>query len=352
MKTVGILTFQYSDNFGSELQCYALKKSIENLCDYKVEIINYSYLELRNYFETENLKQKFEDKLEKFKKFREKYFSLSGDLMFSINKNNYPKYDYYIVGSDTVWQTPQTNNDATFFLDFVTHDAKKIAYAASSAGNPSINEMLFKKYLSSFDDISVREQSLKENIKKFVSKEVAVTLDPTLLLTSGDYDKLIKNNNSNHEENYILLYLVYGGYNTPYIVNFTNMIARKYNMEIKHFFPTLPGYIFQNKSESFAFAGVEEFLELIKNSSVIITNSFHGTAFSLIYNKPFYSFYNKKGGERIEHILNKCNLTDRMIKQYLPLNKVSFDINWEQVNIIIEYEKKNSLGFLKNALER
>ena len=102
MKTVGILTFQYSDNFGSELQCYALKKSIENLCDYKVEIINYSYLELRNYFETENLKQKFEDKLEKFKKFREKYFSLSGDLMFSINKNNYPKYDYYIVGSDTV----------------------------------------------------------------------------------------------------------------------------------------------------------------------------------------------------------------------------------------------------------
>lgn len=352
MKTVGILTFQYSDNFGSELQCYALKKSIEKLCDYKVETINYSYLELRNYFETENLQKKFAEKLEKFKSFREKYFSLSGELMFSINKNDYPKYDYYIVGSDTVWQTPQTNDDATFFLDFVNHNAKKIAYAASSAGNPFVNEMLFKKYLSSFSKISVREESLKENIKKYVSKEIDVTLDPTMLLNTEDYAELIGNSSSYHGDNYIILYLVYGGYNTPYIVNFTNMVARKYNMEVKHFFPTLPDYIFENKSESFAFAGVEEFLDLIKNAGAIITNSFHGTAFSLIYNKPFYSFYNKKGGERIEHILNKCKLTDRLIKQYLPLDKVSFDINWEQANKIMDYEKKHSIEFLKNALER
>lgn len=351
MKTVGILTFQHSDNFGSELQCYALKRVIEEISGYHTEVINYSYLKLLNYFETDELKQQFKEKLDKFESFRKKYFQLSGELLYDLHVEDYPHYDYYVVGSDTVWQTPQTGDDTTYFLDFVKHDACKIAYGPSTAGNLNINNKIFEKYIPEFDHLSVREKSLRTFIRKYTDKDIPVVLDPTLLLRKEEYEEIENKDYTLPQKDYILLYLINGGNSTPYIVNFVNMVSRKYNLEVLYSLPGLPEYVFKNRAGSFAFAAPGDFLTLVRNAKLIVTNSFHGTAFSLIYKKAFYSFCNKKGGERIKNILEICGLENRLVEKYLNLGQVSFDIDWEGADKVIECEKENALEFLIKALE-
>ena len=188
---VGILTFHDAHNYGAVLQAYALKKYIQKL-GYEVKIINYHHETIPDGYPKEDNEKRWE----KFNKFiktlidnEEKVYTKEEDL-------EQLDIDFWICESDQIWNTEITRGfNRGFFLDFKTN-GKKISYAVSM-GIPELPkeyEQKFKESLEKLDEISVREESLKQYAEKFVDKKIEITLDPTLLLDVSDYEKLLVEN--------------------------------------------------------------------------------------------------------------------------------------------------------------
>jgi len=356
MKKVGLLTWHYLDNYGSVLQAYALKKTLQKM-NCEVDFINYRK-DAPNNFIVNTLRNIYyytiffvkEDKKRKrnFFFFRKNNFKET-KLFSNVEqlKNYNFNYDFYICGSDQIWASNRF--DEAYYFSFV--NGKKISYAPSLVFDNFTKEQKEKinSYLESFSYISLREKKGIDILKKFTNFDYQEVLDPTLLLKEKEWNKLIKNNKKNADE-YILCYCI--GDDDKYRQKIKK-IAKDNNLKIKN----IHLVDIQNfGDENIKDASPEEFLKLIKNAKYILTDSYHGVLFSLIFNKEFFALKrfsnNSKENQngRIENILTICKLDERFvdINDNFEFNK---KIDYKKVNKIIENKREESIDYLKRGLE-
>lgn len=354
MKRIGITTTIYGNNFGEALQAYAIRKAINEYCpDCQAEIISFL---CKN--QSKLVKPGFElytDRLIKkneiFNAFREQEICLKGVPTQHVCVDNAPVYDKYVFGSDQIWNT-NAWEIPEFFGSFVPDGKPKIAYAASvgmSPNNKGLKEELFEKYIDTFEHISVREGVHCDYLKKFTNKPVYHVADPTLLLDKSIYENWANSVDPQKPKgNYIFYYQPHSADGA--IVSLINKLTRNNKYDVVHTFADIPSIMFYGESISARFSGPKEFLSYIRDSSLVITRSFHAVVFSIIFEKPFYVYVDKKTGSRFESLLSTLGLEDRMIYDYIKPEDVSFDIDYSNAKELLERHKKDSIEFLKNAL--
>lgn len=361
---IGILTFHNAHNYGAVLQVYALKKQIEKI-GHNVEVINYHHSNiLADYPKNKIIKQGL--KIDKTKKisnlirnvysnkfYRNRWNKFDTFIRYNIT-NNEPIYtieeiqklnfDTYICGSDQIWNPDITGGDLSqeFFLYFDT-TAKKISYGASMGRKelPSHLENKFKKYIDGIHHVSVREEELKNYAQKLTNKDIKVVLDPTMLLHKEEYDKI-----ATHKlyEKYLLIFSLV---EDELLTEVAKTIANKLNLNIIEVNDRKKMNYF---CEQVSDASPNDFISLIKNAEFVITNSFHATVFSILYEKKFYTIARKSGNnERMRNLLSMIGEEDRLIddKQKINFNE---EINYKEVKEKIEIKRKESIEFLEKTL--
>lgn len=367
-KKIGILTFHNSYNCGSMLETYAMLQMVKKFSD--AQIINYSskgQQELYSVFQKNNSLKKIIKNLlifphfkrvmlnnKKYEEFKNNFFQLS-DV---VNEERINDKNYYavIAGSDQIWNVTIDDFNEVYLLGWVKN-AKRIAYAPSfGAKNPMMyykDKEYFIKMLKKFDSLSIREKNGQYWIKNMININVPILLDPTLLLDSSDYDKLIdKSFNPKHK--YIFFYSP--SFNRK-ICKYVYKIAKKYKLEVITW-STKSYYIKLIKQFGFILPPYESpsiYLNLIKNAELVITTSYHGTIFSTIYNKKFITV--KNGGmygddDRVITLLEQLNMMERLIPYEFDDN---FDylapIDYSNYNKSIKALKEKSIKYLQKSLE-
>lgn len=335
---VGILTFHDAHNYGAVLQAYALKKYIKTL-GYDVKIINYHHKTIPNGFPREG----YEVRWDKFNKFIKELIDYEQNVYKSEEDLEKLDIDFWICGSDQIWNTEITRGfNRGFFLDFDTN-GKKISYAVSMGITelPKEQEEKFKNSINKLDYISVREKTLKDYAEKFTSKSITKTLDPTLLLNESDYNNLILDNKYGK---YVLIYALEPD---ERLIKIAKMIANEKNVKIIELNDKKQEKYFCDQVSD---AGPHEFLTLIKNAKAIITNSFHGTIFSIIFKKEFYTITRGNRNSRMENILEIIDMKDRLIENvgdFKSIKEQNYEMAFENLNIEVQKSKE----FLINALK-
>lgn len=351
-----ISTLHFYNNFGSVLQAYALKHTLEKLGE-QADVLPYRpNLPEWRYFQSEQLQREYEVKCEKFADFRAKYLGVK-EITDSITPQ-WRAYDSYIVGSDIVWGKEFSDLDAAYFVQFAPENARKIAYAASVILSPdghTENDALFEKWMPTFDAVAVRETSAVERIQPFTSRKVTAVLDPSLLLTKEEYEPLVIENEEMKKEPYLLSYFLT---HDPAVVDYTNMLAKKLGLRVIHYFADYPDRIFAKDAGCFAFAGPGEFLGYVKNASCVFTNSFHGTCFAMIYRKPFYTYMAKRAMlSRVRDTVGRLGMEERFFYDFRDLERVPAGMaecatmDYTAMEQKLEVEKAKSLDFLSRALK-
>lgn len=333
----GILTFHDAHNYGAVLQAYALKKYIQTL-GYDVKIINYHHKTIPDGFPREG----HEVRWDKFNKFIKELTDNEEKVYTSEEELEKLDIDFWICGSDQIWNTEITRGfNKGFFLDFKTN-GKKISYAVSM-GIPELSteyEEDFKNSINKLDYISVREESLKKYSEKFTKKQVNKTLDSTLLLDAKDYDNLVLDNKYGE---YLLIYTLGPD---ERLTEIAKKIAYEKKLKIIELNDKKQENYF---CEQVSDAGPEEFLTLIKNAKTIVTNSFHGTIFSIIFKKEFYTITRLNRNSRMENILDIVGMRDRLIDKIENLENIK-EQDYQKAYKNLEIEKEKSKEFLKKAL--
>ena len=355
MKKVGILTFHDAHNYGAVLQAYALKKYIKDL-GMDVSVINYHHSDIPDGFPkqrpfdesmVEEHKYSEEDhnsRWDKFDTFIKELINNEDKVYTSEEELEKLNIDYWICGSDQIWNTDITRGfNRGFFLDFDT-TGTKITYAVSM-GIPKLEEHYEEKFSDAVNKIhhlGVREETLKEYVKGFTEKEVVKTVDPTLLLKQDDYNDLLVENQI--KDKYVLIYALGPDERLTEIAKKKAeekglKIVELNDMKKKDYF-----------CEQVSNAGPEEFLTLIKNAEVIVTNSFHGTIFSAIFGKDFYTLTRLNRNSRMENILDILGMRDRLLDKVEDLDKVK-EQDYIKAYENLEKETKKSKEFLHRALK-
>lgn len=350
MKKVLIVTLYFYNNFGSVLQAYALRRTLEKLgC--QVDILPYRpRLPEYTYFQETGLQRAYAEKCAKFAEFRRCALDMAGNI--SQTGGQWQDYGAYIVGSDIVWGKEFSGLDPAYFLDFAPADKRKIAYAASvilTECGRTENDALFAEHLAGFDAISVRETSSVESIQRFTEQTVCAVLDPTLLLTREEYAPLEIAVKETEGKPYLLSYFLT---HDPAAVDYTNLLAQRLGLRVIHYFADYPGRIFAEDAGCFAFAGPGEFLTYVKNAACVFTNSFHGTCFSMIYRKPFYTYMAKRAMlSRVKDTVSRLGMEERFFADYRDLSRVSLRIDYAKLEGQLLQKQAKSLAFLTDALE-
>lgn len=372
-KKIAILTQPLHTNFGGTLQAYALQKVLKNM-GHEVETINYRSKEasdlrkllsaFKQIFKCSNIFQFNSNQLEKIqaqhKKFISSYINLSVEInnvdqlsTYFLNK----KIDAVIVGSDQVWREEYSPRIESYFLDFLelSTPIRKISYAASF-GLDTWNfskEMTLKlaEHAGNFHSISVRENSAVGLCKQNLNVAAQQVLDPTLLLDRNDYIKLL-NNDEPKNNNKIFRYILDM---TEHKQNIVNKISEQ--LGGKQVFINQPlkkhkDKFILNDLSDYVYPSIESWIKSFDEADFIITDSFHGTVFSIIFNKPFISIKNKeRGNSRFETLLKIFGLEDRLIEDLddIDIKKLN-NIDYEKVNTIRKEKAIESLSWLRNSL--
>jgi len=353
MKNVAIVTCIGKSNFGNRLQNYALQKVIEDL-GYNVETLeNISYLnDVVNY--EGNYKDYLEYKVEKEKRdysnrFRIAYFEefdknvkFKEGMVTALNIVD-TDYDYYVVGSDQVWN-PHHGKLKDLDLLVGIPDSKRISYAASIGIDElpeSVKDKAKAEWLK-FKAISVREDKGKDIIEELTGRsDVQVNLDPTMLLTSEEWGKLSKRPKQLKTDKYILNYFL--GELSEQRKNEIERIAKENDCEIINIL---------DKNGEFYETGPSEFLYLEQNAFLICTDSFHSSVFSILFNRPFIVFnredINKSMNSRIDTLINTFKLTSRNYEGKITEDNLNHD--YSEAFKILDNKRMEAKEYLRNSL--
>lgn len=363
---IGIITMHKVLNYGSALQTYALQYAVCSL-NYECEIIDYCFnnrkplkgnigAQFINFLKNAILGFPLEKKRKKFQSFYESNYRLSKFQYNSITiKQHPPQYDIYMVGSDQVWNPIHINGDDIFLLSFVDETRPKVSYASSFATTalPDKQIGMYKKYLSRFNSISVREIQGKEIISKLINRDAFVACDPTLLLPINVWDNISAQSNLKLPPQYILVYeLNYMFDPYPEIVHIINEVQKQLALPIV-FLDGRKEYTFFRNSRLIKSSGPSDFINLIKNASFVITTSFHGTIFSTLYDKPLYGVVKnmEDRDSRIKSYLHKVGGHNSIISYNESRNCDKKQLLNLKVNqILIEQYREESLLYLKEIL--
>lgn len=335
MKKIGILTFQRTSNYGAIMQCYALNRKINDL-GARAETLDYHCKALEKKEKIKITKPKTVLKL-MYQMYKQKRCNRFIKKEVRMSKEYFPEtidkadYDAFIVGSDQVWNPKCTNDDKNYYLCF-NNNASKYSYAAS-IGLEEEKAMTIleknKKYLSEFSKISLREYLNIDNEK------VRYDIDPVFLLNKDQWKNICSKKLL--RDKYVFVYTI----GDPIKIDeFTKELAKKENLKI-----------ISNK-KSFEFicnCSPYDFLSWIYNAEYIITNSFHGTAFSIIFNKKFYAECEGKNGvnTRILNLLKLLNKEECILKE----DCFNVDNNYKETNELVERNVQLSNEYLKEILK-
>lgn len=353
MKTVGIMTLHIGDNYGALLQCYALRHVLNSFPNVQGNIINFDPGREFPVYDVEEIQIKYEQKLEKFRQFNKIYNGISERPFTDINSEEAFGYDYYITGSDQVWNTSFVFANEAYFLNFVPQGAKKIAYAPSigiSENSSKIKKEWFQRNIPLFDYLSLREMTHERFLKQFTDKKIYSVVDPTLLLTREDYDELCKDIVYPDGE-YLVLYFLKHDNSATLLIEFANMVSRKYNLKVIYSFADVPSVLFKNGSETFYYSDPKEFVQLIRHAKAVITNSFHGTVFALKYHIPFFTYIVGSMASRVTDLLKSVKMEDRIVKGYRKLSDDMLNVDFTEADKVLEKNRIDSLNYLKLALD-
>jgi len=370
MKTVGILTMHKVLNYGSALQAWATQEIIKKL-GYDAFLIDYTYPnEYHKSFNQKNILQEIkryclhlilgfplEKKRKAFSFFWKNRYRLSVCYQNRDEiRRNPPEYDIYVAGSDQIWNPSQIHEDTTFFLDFVPKGKKKISYASSLAQSRIDGNFknLVEKNLSDFSAISVRERNGVQSLKNVLSVPIEISLDPTLLLTKEDYQVLAEYSQVKISQPYMLVYILKYAYNPyPYATEFIKKAYEQTGLKIVCLdFSAKQRLGIKDVTYLHDAVGPAEFVWLFANASLVITTSFHGTAFALNFGIPFYSIlYDvSTGDDRMKSLIDYCGVGNRGIIKNSSIGQISMDMDLSQIGKSLSIARAKSLTYLKKNL--
>lgn len=387
MKKIGIITISKTNNYGAELQAYASQKKLQ-LLGYNAELIDYLYYKHKNHIATKesapaiafskadkikhsllyrfvspfyedflchfvkkikNRKRNFEN----FHKNNTKYSQEYGSIRALYQANH--QYDVYVAGSDQIWNPSTGTSMAPYFLEFAPKDKLRMSFA-SSFGISVIEKQyysLYKNYISNLDIVGVREEDAVRLVKEIADVEATRVLDPTLLLNKEEWcaviDKPIQ-----RKKKYIVIYVLH---ESEPLIKIAHYLQVKFGYEIikltkrAYFNKTYPKVI------NIEDAGPSEYIDLFMNASFVLTNSFHGTAFSTNFNVPFFAILNRerKNNSRMINFLKMIGLDDRIIwEDFETLSALDtlFQCDFQNANRVLENERKESELFLTQNINR
>ena len=359
MKKVAIITFHNAVNYGAILQCYALQSFIEQHCTCSVDVLDYQPIYFRKVFfdpmkpwtaigfknkgkalakcvllnrEMRSLSRKHRELL---RYMRQKLH------LEPVKQEEDRYYDCYITGSDQVWNLEMMENDTTYLLDFVKK-GKKISYAASFKVSDvdEFAQKAYQKHLPTFDSISVRESNLQAYLQNEYGLKTDCVLDPTLLI-GREFWKSEVNDIPTVSGKYLLLYYV----NMPqHLVDRAFAFAKERDLRV----------VSLNKLRGradyldYSGASIEEFLNLVANAETVFTTSFHGMAFSILFEREFYYEIPEKSynnNARLEDLAGKLDLQAQNLE-----NTAYEEISWADVQARLAEHRRDSVEFLMHAL--
>ncbi len=258
-----------------------------------------------------------------------------------------PRADVYVTGSDQVWNSIHNEGfDGHYYFEGLPADATKMAFC-SSIGREDLDEKekpKVRELLLGYKAISVREDSAA-NILKKLGIESTQLIDPTFLLDRLQWEPFMSERIV--KQPYLLVYTPYNTIDKEMIYRAARLIAAQRGLKVITFSWTMKGESLADKTIKYANPG--DFLSLMHYADFVITNSFHGTAFSINLNKQFFVFQPSAFSTRIESILRKTGLTDRMIFSDAAVES-SAEIDYVDVNRILDAERTAALCFLDQAI--
>ncbi|MGN0417679.1 polysaccharide pyruvyl transferase family protein [Anaerostipes faecalis] len=363
MKKVGIITFHQAINYGAVLQAYALKEVCEEL-GYEAHIVNYAASDttekpkpIHKFMISKNKKVALlnlvrslmsyigdQERWRLFYQFRKEF--LSESVLCTIPEEIIQLgYDVYISGSDQIWNYKITGNyfDPVLFGEMNTN-AQQVVYAASSHDTPFPLDMEFK-----FKDrlekmplaVSIREKKLADYVCELIGVKYPVVLDPTLLAGREIFEKIP--DMSIPKKPYILIYQIDSN---PACDITVRTLEKRFKCDV--YTMTVPrlGSIHGRKG----IAGPEKFLSLLKGADFLVTNSFHGIALSLLFEKQFYVYENGGVMTRIDGLLSELGLLGRKINNSTDIDRSDI-IDYKQINFYLDKLRNESRQFLLDGLK-
>ena len=367
-KRIGILTFHIAHNYGAMLQAYALPTAVKKM-GFQCEVIDYRfpYIDswsrierwndlvekygifwgnmryvnrvLHGYYSKRNMHIKFDAFESNIIPHSEIIYRSRADL------NNMP-YDVILFGSDQIWNSALTDGIAEEYIggfECLT-GTKKIAYAASCGRSDFQDESkaVYYDYLKDFFAIGVREESFQKTLISH-GYDARCVLDPTLLLTAGDWERIITKEKKLYLHNYLLLYAFD---EDEKIYDLTREYAKKHELQI-----VVVAYKKKKTMHGMTVrtdCGPLEFLELFYYANHVITTSFHGTVFSILFHKDFHCIPHLAYHARTDSLLEMFELENHNVNELVSFHDIETD--WEKVDALLEYRRNLSITFLKQAL--
>lgn len=349
---IGIITINDNRNLGNRLQNFAVQETIRRtIPNVFVETIKNTNRKQRG----ETLKVRIRNILHDFKNYKRtsnfrrfnKNINFSKRSFDASNDNSClnKKYDHFLVGSDQVWNPNYGWLNSIDLLSFAKPE-QRIAFSASFGVSEIPKEYNYEvaKQLKQFKAISVREEAGANIVKKLTKRnDVEALVDPTMLLTTDDWDKVAKRPKRYKGEKYVLCYFL--GQLSPERRKEIERVAKEKDYKIISIL---------DKNDPFYASGPSEFVWLEKHAELICTDSFHSSVFAIINERPFVIFDRQgnhaKMNSRLETLISKFELKDRWFNgETISNNNLSVD--YSKAKKILKKEQEKSLKFLKKALD-
>lgn len=363
MKKTATITWVSYYNYGTFLQAYALQQVIKsfgydnyvlddndiikkNTKGYKVKIKHFIFNifsnKYRRYYKSEK------ESIKLYDNFKNRYILLEKNINISYLNQT---YDIFICGSDQIWNpnSLRLSKKEFYYADFTSN--YKISYAPSigSYNIPKDLEEKFKNLIGSFNKLSAREPEGRNEMQRITLNKVHLVVDPTLLLSRKDWNKLLPQN-QNSKEKYFLVYFLS---QNPVYINAVRNYARLHGYKLKMILNDKECF---EQADEVITAGPIQFLESIRNAAFVFTDSFHGSIFSFIFNIQFVTFLRFNGinngqNSRVENLLSLMNLSDRLISEDNITNLYNLtEINFNDVETSLNPYIENSINYLKGSL--
>lgn len=363
---IGILTYHRAHNYGAMLQAYALRTTLRQTKHNEVEFIDYWPLSHQKQYALfkpiigTNIASKCKNlilnlltltrryrRIREFEHFEQKYLQLPKSIVYPQDQQTITEqYDCIVVGSDQIWRNHITAHqkigfDPVYFCQTLAHPTPCISYAASMGiiDFSKDEEQLLKQYLDSFNTILVRENSLKHIVEQ-LGRSATVVLDPTLLLTKEQWNELLPTKRY-CKQKYVLYYELLPSSSARL---FAKQQAKSMGCKLlimDAVIRTIPrlGHI--------AFASPIEFLHAIRDAEYVIATSFHGTAFSIIFEKQFLTIDLKKNADRVKTLLNHLAIEEHYQEQPKAVSMIDYSF----VHKKLAFHREQSLTLLHQAID-
>lgn len=348
-KKVGVITFHNYDNYGAILQSYALQECLKR-AGAEPEIIDYTCDYICNPFQLKRLKNKglfnyiygavgyicYLPRSKKCNAFRKRMRYSEPCNAENIGKMD-GKYDVYITGSDQVWDWHLTDFDRNYFLPFVTK-GKKCSYAASIGEHLPAEEYQaeYTKLLNRFDRILMRESYGADVVEQLTGNRPDCTCDPTLLLTGEEWEPLLAEKKT--RKPYILVYQL--GIN-PSFVKFVKQLKKRTGLDVVYVPFPLVGAL---RCKLQVNAGPGEWIRLFHDAEYVVTDSFHGAVFSLLFHRRFFvKVDGHHVNRRVQELLERLHLTERIIQGDLTDDMLTKEMDYTFADQELQAMREDSM---------